>query len=244
MPLAAALALLAYGVVPLADKLNLRWAVRDLDIRSQLIASTLQEPLTELLEQGNKSRINNLLVRTIRDERLFALAFCSEEEKILYRTPTFPKILGCTMPDKAPYDPKAIVRLPQGPVHVAINPIMNGEVKVGSLVLVHDMSFVERRSSDTRKYIIIFFAVLGVVVSLITVFVAHLSWRGWMAGVRAMIHGEGLVRPFSQPPSSELQPLVGDLRALLRSLDAERRFADDATISWTPESLRNSFTRN
>ena len=54
LPLAAALALLAYAVVPLVDKLNLRWAVRDLDIRSQLITSTLQEPLTELLEQGNK----------------------------------------------------------------------------------------------------------------------------------------------------------------------------------------------
>jgi trehalose-6-phosphate synthase len=239
LPLAAALALLAYAVVPLADKLNLLWAVRDLDIRSRLIASTLQEPLTELLEQGNKSRINNLLAGTIRDERLFALAFCNDAEKMLYRTPTFPKVLGCTIPAKAPHNPKSIVRLPRGPVHVAINPIMNGGVKVGSLVLVHDMSFVERRSSDTRKYIIIFFAVLGIIISLITVFVAHLSWRGWMAGVRAMIHGEGLVRPFSQPPSSELQPLVGDLRALLRSLDAERRFADDATISWTPESLRN-----
>jgi trehalose 6-phosphate synthase len=54
-----------------------------------------------------------------------------------------------------------------------------------------------------------------------------------------MLRGEGIVRPFSQPAaSSELQPLVGDLRALLRTLDAERRFADDATITWSPESLR------
>ena len=121
---------------------------------------------------------------------------------MLYRTPTFPKTLGCTLPAKAPHDPKSMVRLPQGPVHVAINPIMNGELKVGSLVLVHDMSFVERRSSDTRKYIIIFFAVLGVIISLITVFVAHLSWRGWMAGVRAMLHGEGSGPPFF--PASHL----------------------------------------
>ncbi len=223
---------------PSSDKLNLRWAVRDLDMRSQLITSTLQEPLIELLEQGNKAKINHLLVRTISDERLFALAFCSEEEKVLYRTPTFPKILGCTMPAKAPHDPKSMVRLPQGPVHVAINPIMNGGVKVGSLVLVHDMSFVERRSADTRNYVIMLFVVLGVVISLITVFVAHLSWRGWMEGVRAMLRGEGLVRPFSQPASSELQPLVGDLRALLRTLDAERRFADDATIYLDARSLR------
>ena len=108
----------------------------------------------------------------------------------------------------------------------------------GTLILVHDMSYVERRSTDTRKYIILLFVVLGVVTSLITVFVAHLSWRGWMEGVRAMLRGEGILRPFSRPTSSELEPLVGDLRTLLRTIDEERRFADDATISWTPDTLR------
>jgi trehalose 6-phosphate synthase/phosphatase len=239
LPLAAAIALLAYLTVPLVDQLTLRWFVRDLDMRSHLIAGTLHDPLVDLLEQDNKAKINRLLQRSIQDERLFALGYCNSEGKLLYRTSTFPDSLGCTMPVAEARDPKSMVRLPQGPVHVAIDPLEQGGVKVGSLVLVHDMSFVERRSSDTRRYVIILFAILGVVISLITVLVAHLSWRGWMAGVRAMLRGEGLVRPFSREPTSELQPLVGDLRALLRSLDAERRFADDATISWTPDTLRN-----
>ena len=37
--------LFAYAAVPLADTLMLRWFVRDLDIRSSLIATTVQEPL-------------------------------------------------------------------------------------------------------------------------------------------------------------------------------------------------------
>jgi trehalose 6-phosphate synthase len=53
-----------------------------------------------------------------------------------------------------------------------------------------------------------------------------------------MFRGEGIVRPFSRPANLELQPLVGDLRTLLRSLDEERRFADDVTVSWNPEALR------
>ncbi len=239
LPLAAAIALLAYATVPFVDQLTLRWFVRDLDMRSHLIVSTLQDPLTDLLEQGNSTKINRLFQRALQDERLFALGYCSSEGKLLYRTSTFPKSLGCTMPVAAPHDPESIIRLPQGPVHVAIEPLDQGGIKIGSLVLVHDMSFVERRSSDTRRYVIIMFAMIGVIVSLITVLIAHLSWRGWMSGVRAMLRGEGLVRPFSQQPTSEMQPLVGDLRALLRSLDAERRFADDATISWTPDTLRN-----
>jgi len=239
LPLAAAIALLAYLTVPLVDQLTLRWFVRDLDIRSQLIANTLQDPLIELMEQSNKSKINRLLLRSIQDERLFSLGYCDNEGALLYKTPAFPRSLGCTMPASALNDPKSMIRLPQGPVHVAINPLEQDGVKIGSLVLVHDMSFVERRSSDSRKYVIILFAVLGIVTSLITVFVAYLSRRGWIKGVRAMLRGEGILHPFSQPGNPELQPLAGDLRALLRSLDAERRFADDATVSWTPDALRN-----
>jgi trehalose 6-phosphate synthase len=239
LPLTATIALLAYVTVPLVEQLTLRWFVRDLDIRSQLIANTLQDSLIELLEQGNKPKINRLLLRSIQDERLFSLGYCSDEGVLLYKTPAFPKSLGCTMPASALNDPKSMIRLPQGPVHVAINPLEQEGVKIGSLVLVHDMSFVERRSSDSRKYVIILFAVLGIVTSLITVFVAYLSRRGWIKGVRAMLRGEGILNPFSQPGNPELQPLAGDLRALLRSLDAERRFADDATISWTPDTLRN-----
>ncbi len=239
LPLAAALVLLAIAAVPLVDSLTLRWFVRDMDIRSRLIANTLHDPLAELLEQQNRGKINALLLRAIQDERLLALGFCDGKGKLQYRTPTFPESLSCssTAAPDAKTDP--LRQLPQGAVHVAVHPVGVPGTETGSLILVHDMSFVERRSADTRKYIIVFFALLGVVISVITVLVAHLSWRGWMAGVRAMLRGEGILKPFSQPAvASELQPLVGDLRSLLRTLDSERRIADDATITWSPDTLR------
>ena len=239
VPLAIALAILAYSVVPLVDRLYLRWSVRDMDIRAKLIASTLQEPLTDLLQQGNKAKINTLFARALRDERLFALGYCDENGSMLIRTPTFPKEISCASLAPSVEKSGSLLKLSQGQVHVAASSLAYEGTPTGTLILVHDMSFVERRSTDTRKYILLLFVVLGVVTSLITVFVAHLSWRGWMEGVRAMLRGEGILRPFSRPTNSELQPLVGDLRTLLRSLDAERRFADDATISWTPDTLRD-----
>jgi len=242
LPLAIALILLAYMVVPLVDGLTLRWAVRDMDIRSQLIGDTLQEPLVELLLKGERGRINALLLRATKGERILALGVCDQSEKLIYRTAAFPGDLTCKPLDKSGKDPVHLVSLPQGPVHFAVSPLDFEGARIGSLMLVHDMSYMERRSADTRKYVILFFVVLGVVISLITVFVAHLSWRGWMEGVRAMLRGEGILRPFSGPqqkPDPELQPLVGDLRTLLRSLDAEHRIADDSTITWSPESLRS-----
>ncbi len=239
IPLALALIMLAYALVPLVERLTLRWFVLDLDMRSQLIASTLQEPLLELLERGDRAKTNALFRRATQDERLFAIGYCDAEGKLLYRTPTFPESIKCPPVDSAKKHSYAVHNLPQGGVHVSSHPMEQEGKKAGTLVLVHDMSFIERRSADTRNYVIILFVVLGVVISLITVFVAHLSWRGWMEGMRAMLRGEGIVKPFvQQAPPSELQPLVGDLRTLLRTLDAERRFADDVTITWNPESLR------
>jgi len=238
IPLAIALALLAYAVVPLVDRLALKWFSRDLDIRSSLVSSTLQDPLAELVVLKERTRITALLQKATQDERLLALGVCDNDSKLLYRTSAFPKQISCSPEQPVATTNDHMIKLPQGPVHVVRTPLHFENAEIGSLVLVHDMSFVERRSADTRKYVIILFVVLGVVISLITVFVAHLSWRGWMEGVRAMMRGEGILRPFSKPTSEELQPLVVEMRAMMRNLETERRHADDMTSIWNPAALR------
>ncbi|MFY7941038.1 MAG: hypothetical protein ACOVOX_09030, partial [Burkholderiaceae bacterium] len=45
---------------------------------------------------------------------------------------------------------------------------------VAKLVLLHDLSFIERRSQDTRRYLIGLIAALGLVIALTTVVVAQL----------------------------------------------------------------------
>ena len=45
LPLLIVLAAMAYGVLPLVDKLMLRWFERDIDIRSTLVTNSVQEPL-------------------------------------------------------------------------------------------------------------------------------------------------------------------------------------------------------
>jgi len=237
-PLAVTLALLAYVLVPLVDQLTLRWWVNDLDIRSQLVANTMQEQLADLVQQGAAGKINGLFNRALQDERLYALAFCDTNGKIRYQTATYPASLGCRPPDAIDEDGgRSVVHLKQGPLHVVTRPIEQGDERIGSLILVHDMSFVERRSADTRRYLIALFVILGVVISLVTVFIAHLSWRGWVAGVRALLRGEGILQPFGQSQSNDLHPLASDLRTMLRDLDLSRRNPDRNTI-WSPEMLR------
>ncbi len=105
------------------------------------------------------------------------------------------------------------------------------------LVLLHDLSFIERRSQDTRNYLIGLIAALGLVIALITVVVAQVSWRGWVKGVRAIMRGEGLLTPLLPGPP-ELAPFAADLRARLRDLEDEYRRAQGPDAEWTAERLR------
>src|SRR5437762_10155907 len=163
-PLAITLALLAYGLVPLVDRLTLRWWVNDLDTRSQLIANTMHDQLADLVAQGAGPKINSLFMRAIQDERLYALAYCDNANRLRYQTPTYPSSLGCNPPADPNVEGGSVVRLRQGPLHVVKHPMYQGSDRTGSLILVHDMSFVERRSADTLRYLIGMFVILGVVI--------------------------------------------------------------------------------
>lgn len=144
-------------------------------------------------------------------------------------------------------DPRPAPRLPAmadpaGETTAADSDVVAGvagmpPVLVARLLLLHDLSFIERRSQDTRRYLIGLIAALGLVIAFITVVVAQLSWRGWVNGVRAIMRGEGLVSPLLAPPH-ELAPFAADLRARLRDLEDEYRRAQGSDAEWTADRLR------
>jgi trehalose 6-phosphate synthase len=110
------------------------------------------------------------------------------------------------------------------------------------VILLHDMSFITRRSSDTRRYLFYLFAGLAAIVSLITVVIAQLSWRGWISGLRAILRGDDLPGTVGRGPQ-ELQPIANDLRALIRDLEAEHRFRDEERLAWNADTLREILDR-
>lgn len=239
LPLALVLALIAYGVIPLVDSLTLKWFVRDLEIRANLMVSTMEGPLSELLASNSNDKILAYFTRIMQDERLYALGFCDLNNRLLYKTQTYPDEVTCESTASLMPDSFTVLKLSRGPLHMASASIESKGHSVGRLLLLHDMSFIQQRSSDTKWYVFYLFAGLGAVISLVTVLVAHLSWKGWVAGVRAMLKGEGLLTPLTQEQHApELRPLAKDLRSLVQALEADRRMRDESQISWTPTSLK------
>ena len=236
VPLALVLALFGYFAIPWMENLTVRWFVRDLDTRSQLVSSTLQQPLLNYLEDNDSARINDAFSRAIQDERLYALGFCAPDGTLLYKTDTYPLSLGCRQGADGE-DANPVVRLPRGPVHVSSRDLIQDGISAGRLVLVQDMSFIEQRSEDTQKYIIGLFVVLAGAISLITVLIAHLSWHGWLNGVREMLRGElSPRRPGPMPP--EIAPLASELRALLNEYNRELQGSGVESQTWGADTLK------
>jgi trehalose 6-phosphate synthase len=239
VPLVLALAAIAYAVVPLVDRLTIRWFERDLDSRSNLIANTVQEPLRDLVATGNRAKIAQLFTSITRDERVYAVGFCTSPSSRIMATPTLPSEVSCATLGTFAGAPELLLDSEHGPLYVSVRPLADAAGVVGSLVLVHDMSIVASRSAETRKYLFYFFVCLGITVSLITVIIAQISWRGWVAGLRALLQGEGLWRPSEKAERPELRPIASDLRTLIRDIELNSRARDHDRVHWNPEALRN-----
>jgi trehalose-6-phosphate synthase len=239
LPLVLILTAAAYLSLPLMDRLTLRWFARDLNMRGSLVTNALSESIADALPDPRGRRLQALFNRAIQDERLVAIGLCTTEKKLVHITGSFPKDLDCERAARIAAEPEPLLAMGGGPVHVGFYPVIAESGRVGDIVLLQDLSFIERRSKDTRQYLIILIASLGGVIALVTMVVAQLSWRGWVSGTRALLRGEGLVRPMVGGSAPELAPLAADLRARLRDLEDEYRRSQGPEAEWTPQRLQS-----
>jgi trehalose 6-phosphate synthase len=244
IPLLLTVAALAYLVMPLADRLTLRWFMNDMDMRATLIANTVDEPVATLVALEDSARIRQFFTRITQDERLYAMALCTEPTSAPVTTGPLPSEINCANLEGLSTPARRIVQADQGPLLVSVRPLTaDGAAVAASVVIVQDMAYTTRRSEETKRYLFYFFVGLGVLVSIVTVVIAQLSWRGWIQGLRALMRGEGLLRPATDSESAELRPIADDLRALIRDLEAEHQLRDAEQLAWTPETLRGILDR-
>ncbi len=238
VPLLGSLLAAAFVALPVMDQLTLRWFARDLNIRGELVANTLSDSILDAAVDGKSTRLQALFDRAAQDERLVAIGLCSPDNELLMHTAAFPPSLHCDEAQDISQQTNPQLDLPSGAVHVGAHPVGMGPGMTGHLVLLHDLSFIARRSEDTRRYLVIFIAGLALAIALITVIVAQISWRGWVSGMQAILRGEGILSPMVAN-TPELQPFATEIRARLRDLEDEFRRSQGPVTEWDPERLRS-----
>ena len=234
--LLSALALLALaGYAALTHTTSL-WFQHDLDLRSQLAVAAARQSLTHHW-QGDVNRLGDTLTDITRDERIMAAAACSKSGIQLAATDAYPERYSCEtvlsrMRHEAPPNTplwSTLLRLPGGPVKLSVN-LLQGTGPVDAVVLVHDLSYLERREATTRRILLAAFFVLAVLASCVTLLALRLLWRRWTEELQQALSGQ---------PIRQFQPLVRDVRLLVDRVVAEQQ-REARFGAWSPARLRST----
>ena len=96
LPLTVTLVIASYLSVPFLDRVTLRWFTRDLNGRGLLLANAMSDSVTEALDSNRLRRLKPLFEKTAQDERLYAMALCSLDNRVLGATTHYPESLSCS----------------------------------------------------------------------------------------------------------------------------------------------------
>lgn len=261
LPVSLMLGLLAMAVISLVRPVLQNWADADMDQRAHLVAKALEEPIDAALNDGDGVVLTRQLNRLTEDARLFAVAVCDRPGHILASSANFPVEIGCKDSDgmaktvpanttafslwlsslhinriELPTEPGPAL-MPQPPAAGPNDVVANKAPHDIELVVVHNPSYLGQRGEQTQRYVLWLFMASGISLGLIILLLVNWSWNKWVAGVRhLLLSGD---QPQSMERAApEIQPLVGDLLRLLRSVHEDRRILKDTTIEWRPETLK------
>ncbi|WP_431855235.1 alpha,alpha-trehalose-phosphate synthase (UDP-forming) [Azospirillum sp.] len=238
MPLLVVLGLMGFALSPLVNHLVGRWFQYDVELRSNLIFNAVQDSLIGMVQAGEGPEIDTLFQRITLDERVQALALCAPAGTPTRASPGWPIQVGCP-PAGAPLRKPQFRtdRIAGGALLVATFPLAVQGKTLGSLLILQDVSFIERRSSDTQLYLAAVLVLIGVAAAGVTVVVARLTLRRWLSSVRQSLN-PALAAGSRPDPAPEMRPVIAEIRQMLRDLDLSRHTAAGIRVEWSPETLR------
>lgn len=221
------------------------WFEKDMALRADLVVNGARQVLLDGLQRGDRVGLDAVLRDITRDERILSAALCSGSATVA-ATGNFPQELSCarlvahlTSPAHGQSQSggwRETQSLRGGAAYISATPLQTGVAAAGFVVLVQDLSYAERRESNTQLFLLIGFLVLAMLVSIATLVSARILWRGWSNALHRMSQGDELRRP-------EFVPLLKDLRELLDRL-AEEEDAETRGGIWNPQRLKLTLHRH
>jgi len=233
----------ASGVVQTTAR---EWFERDVSSKAQLVLTGATQSLADAWY--NPKALEKQLLTLARDERVMAVSACGGDLNSLASTPGFPEEFSCLAvgsrvraadpvlgsAEQQFHEWSTVAALPTGRVHVSVMPITSQGQELGFAVLVHDLSYIERREAAARTFLIVAFAILAVMAFGVPMLVAKRARYAWSLELRSFLRGGG-------KQSREFQPILSDVRELVGRMANER---EDAPGQWTAERLKQTLNRH
>lgn len=219
------------------------WFEHDLALRSQLAVAAAGRSLARNWADG--PRLAAVLSDITRDERIMGAAACSPGHELVAMTQYFPPEFSCQgVLSRMAEEGVArtywamTAELPSGPVHLSVTA---AEAELGTVILVHDLSFQARREAATRNLFLIGFLVIALGITTTTLLAGRFAWLDWTSALRRALSLDGT----DEDAQTEFQPLMRDVRTLVDRLAREREGEGEARAgAWSARRLKATLTQH
>jgi trehalose-6-phosphate synthase len=245
--LVLSLAILTWVASTIVRRTTRRWFENDVRLRAELVLSGAHEALTSHWSREDRRELERMLNEITRDEHVMAVAACNPDLTLLTSTSGFPPSLSCKevgphvrLSEDAPAEAWTTwhqrTSLSGGSVLVSGIPVENNGHVLGFVILVHDLTYAQRREAATQRFVLVACGLLALATSAVTILVARLTWRGWSEEIRRLARGEPPKRP-------EFQPILRHVRDLVERIMVEKETELEGG-AWTAQRLKLTLTRH
>jgi trehalose 6-phosphate synthase/phosphatase len=236
LPMAFASCVVAYFGLPYIERLLAEWFRSDVELRAQLVMHSMEEPITDLVERGNESRLRNYLAKITADERLLAVLVCRTDGSTIFKTERAPATISCEANAATSLASSKVVELPSGSVQISRFDFDAAQPTPFRVLMLHDLSFVDRRQRTARDFVLVFVGISVLLLALLIVLVAWLQLRRWVKVLIGDIRGRRFLDDAESPRSS--LPILSQVRKVLAEAEEKQRLEIDFRENWTPQALR------
>ncbi|MFT3905126.1 MAG: trehalose-6-phosphate synthase [Steroidobacteraceae bacterium] len=234
LPIAGAVSLIAFVGVPYIDRMLTNWFRTDVELRAKLVMTPIEDRLSDLLRRDDVEGARSYLSRVASDQRLLGILVCNDNS-ITVKTALVPAVVDCQGLRGQASGGSTVLRASSGPIEVTTFSVNGAEDRSYKVGLVHDLSFIDRRQTTARNFVVAF-AVLavGALAGLAAIFIRLLLHR-WVR----LILGDIRSRRFlDDAKSSGASPILAKVREVLQEMEASQRLEIDFRENWTPLALQ------
>src|ERR1700730_4012548 len=171
LPVALASCVVAYFGLPYIQRLLAEWFRSDVEVRAQLVMRSMEEPITDLVEEGNESKLRAYLAKTAVDERLLGLLVCRPDGRTLFRSDGSPAAVTCEDQRELKSSASHVLQLPTGSVQLSRFDFDKAEPTPFRVLMLHDLSFADRRQRTARDFVLVVVGISVLLLALLIVLV-------------------------------------------------------------------------
>src|SRR5580693_70029 len=249
LALVVGLILLTWAASGVVQSTVREWFERDVQSRSQLVLVGARPALAD--SWYDSADLKKQLVTLAQDAHVIGVAACGTDFSTRSITPGFPQEFSClavgpriresdlsaAQADKAIREWSTEATLPTGRVLVTAVPIVDEGQELGFAILVHDLSYIERREIRAQTFLLVLFGILAIMALGIFLLAARRARADWIQELQGQLHNGHN----GSKQSRKFQPLLSDVRELIERMASERE-ADPGL--WTAERLKQTLNRD